>query len=42
VITGRCRSRENLKAVRVIKDGKVVGSLPSAAGGAYTGSIAAH
>jgi hypothetical protein len=26
----------------MIKDGKVVGSLPSAEGGGYTGSIAAH
>jgi hypothetical protein len=35
-------ARRGSKAVRVIKDGKVVGSLPLAEGGGYTGSIAAH
>src|SRR5215469_9345688 len=35
-------ARRGSKAVRVIKDGKVIGSLPLAEGGGYTGSIAAH
>jgi hypothetical protein len=42
VITARCRSREEAQKLCVIKDGNVVGSLPLAEGGGYTGSIAAH